>query len=302
MELSNIITSTKFFEFINNLDDLILDILYNPENGFVNLTSKNAIIEAENRVRYFDESANKIIEEAKLDNVQNIVEEKRNYLINTIKKHCDKQTLIWCDEIYHNCIDNCKTIIAINRDDKETVDKNIQKVLFIINWISNIKNLSEGEKNNLYNQFKKELNETIKANKFEIPNNKINSNEQIYLKLFFEIRNKDFINTDLDSYANDLTKEDLNYFKQIQASLSTYKINSVIDEINLAESAILLLNLKTDKEKYDFIKEIINDFTMCKIENKKITQEDKITAVKNRILKFKNSLNYFKDLIKQEKV
>ena len=135
MELSNIITSTKFFEFINNLDDLILDILYNPENGFVNLTSKNAIIEAENRIRSFDESANKIIEEAKLDNVQNIVEEKRNYLINTIKKHCDKQTLIWCDEIFHNCIDNCKTIIAINRDDKETVDKNIQKVLFIINWI-----------------------------------------------------------------------------------------------------------------------------------------------------------------------
>lgn len=301
MELSNIITGTKFFEFINNIDDLILDLLYSPENGYVNLSSKDAIIQAENKIRYFDEYVNKIIEEAKLNNIKDIVEEKRNFLIEAIKKHYSEQTIVWCDEVYQNCIENCKTIIAINRDEKETVNKNIQKVQYITNWISDIKNLTDKEKTDLYNQFQKELDETIRSNKFENPKNKT-SNEQIYLELFFKIKNKDFININLDSYTDELTKEDLNYLKQIQTNLSTYKINSIIDEIDLIESAIQISDLKTDKEKYEFIKEVLNDFILYKSENKKLAQEDKISVIKNRILKFKNSLNYFKNLIKQEKI
>ena len=301
MELSNIITDTKFFEFINNLDDLILDILYNPDNGYINLASKSAIVEAENKIRYFDECVNKTMQEAELNDVKDIIEEKRKFLIEAIKKHYIQQTIVWCDEVYQDYIENCKTIIAINRDEEETVNKNIQKVQFITNWISDIKNLSDKEKTDLYNQFQKELDETIRNNKFKNPKNKT-SNEQIFLELFFKIRDKDFINLNIDSYTDELIKEDLNYLKQIQANLSTYKINSIIDEIDLIESGIQISDLKTDKEKYEFIKEVLNDFMFYKSENKKLAQEDKISVIKNRILKFKNSLNYFKNLIKQEKI
>ncbi len=301
MEINNIIKSADFLEFVNNLDELVLDILYNQNTGYANLTSKTAINEAQNKLKEFDENARKLLENAALDDVSGVIEEKRQDLICAIKKHYNQQIFIWCDEIYKNCIENCKISIAINRDNIELSDKEFQKALNMISWISNVKQLSSDEEQVLFEQFNKELDEMIKSNTYELLKNKTKSDEKKFLELFYKIDTEDFLKLDLEKENEYLTKEDLNYFKQIQQNLSTYKSTSIKDEVSLLKNAIQILNLKDNKGKYIFIKEILNDFISFRIENKKLTNDDKITLVKRRISIFKDNSNYFKNQIKQEK-
>ncbi len=301
MEINNIIKSADFLEFVNNLDELVLDILYNQNSGYINLTSKTAINEAQNKLKEFDDSVRKLIEESELDDTSNVIREKREELISAIKKHYEQQVFIWCDEIYKNCLENCKVSIAINRDNVQISDKEFQKVLNMISWISNVKQLSLDEEHILFEQFNKELDKMIKSNTYELLKNKTRSNENKFLEFFYKIDDEEFLKFDFDKENETLTKEDINYFKQIQQSLNSFKSTSVKDEFNLLKNAIQILNLNNPKEKYDFLKEILNDFISFKIENKKLTNDDKITLVKRRISIFKDKSNYFKNQIKQDK-
>ncbi len=301
MEINNIIKSADFLEFVNNLDELVLDILYNQNTGYINLTSKMAINEAQNKLKEFDDNTRKLIEESGLDDVSGVIEEKREELIGVIKKHYENQVFIWCDEIYKNCIENCKISIAINRDDIKASDKEFQKVLNMISWISNVKQLSSDEEHILFEQFNKELDKMIKSNTFELLKNKTKSNENKFLEFFYKIDDEEFLKIDFNKENESLTKDDINYFKQIQQSLISFKSTSVKDEFNLLKNALQILNLNNAKEKYDFLKEVLNDFISFKIENKKLTNEDKISLVKRRISIFKDKSNYFKNQIKQDK-
>ena len=157
--MNSIIESANFFEFANSLDDLILEILYDSNKGYINTISKEAITQAQDKINYFDENTFKLIEEYKISNAENLIKEKRETLLSVIRKHYQEQALIWCDEIYRNCIENCKTLIAINRDNPEIADKNFQKALALINWISSIKNLNQKEQNILLDDFNRELGE-----------------------------------------------------------------------------------------------------------------------------------------------
>ena len=301
MEIKNIIKSTNFLDFVNNMDDLALEILYDPDSGYVNLTSKRAIDEAQNKLKYFDENIEKLIEKTNLDNTDKIIKEKREFLISVIKKHYKEQALVWCDEVYRNSMENCKTIIALNKDNKQIADNTFQKAIAMISWLSDIKKLSTKEENILFEQFNKELDEIIKSNGYKLLKPRTKSDETVFLDLFNKIKDRDFTNMDINSYSEDLTRYDLNYFKQIQTDLSTYKSTSIKDEIDIIQGAFSILNLKDNKEKYEFLKEVINDFMSFKAQNKKLSQEDKIHLIKHRVLIFKDRINYFKNQIKTEK-
>lgn len=297
----SIIESANFFEFANSLDDLILEILYDSNKGYINTISKEAITQAQDKINYFDENTFKLIEEYKISNAENLIKEKRETLLSVIRKHYQEQALIWCDEIYRNCIENCKTLIAINRDNPEIADKNFQKALALINWISSVKNLNQKEQNILLDDFNRELDEIIKSNKYNLLQNRIKSDEKTFIELYEKVKTEEFLELNLLNYEEKLSKEDFEYFKQLQNSLSSYKANSIKDEVRLIETGFEFLNLKNDKDKYDFIKQVLNDFSYSRFENKKLTKKDKAVLVKERILIFKNGDNYFKNLIKQEK-
>ncbi|MBR6298115.1 MAG: hypothetical protein IKR34_02605, partial [Candidatus Gastranaerophilales bacterium] len=213
--MNSIIESANFFEFANSLDDLILEILYDSNKGYINTISKEAITQAQDKINYFDENTFKLIEEYKISNAENLIKEKRETLLSVIRKHYQEQALIWCDEIYRSCIENCKTLIAINRDNQEIVDKNFQKALALINWISNIKNLNQEEQNILLEGFNRELDEIIKSNKYDVLQNRIKSDEKTFVELYEKVKTEEFLELNLLNYEEKLSKEDFEYFKQL---------------------------------------------------------------------------------------
>lgn len=306
MDLKNIIMSAEYLEFINKLDNIAYEILYSDENGYINLTSKEAVFEAKNKILEFEKKIEILKKDVFFENSGDIIKSKREKLAKEVKKHYEKQALLWCEEIYEETIENILTEILINKDDKETIDINFQKALSLISWIVEVKGLNEYEENLLLNDFNQKFDKTLKNKRVDfVSKMPEKSDESLFLKFYNLIisNEEEFLNIIFEEYSQKLITLDINYLKQLQNELKTYKNTQIKDEILIILSGVDILNLKNDKDKYDFILQVRNDFSSFKFENKKITKEDKISLVKTRIqifkenLNSKNSLNYFKKLI-----
>ena len=299
-----LLAGISYIEFVNNLDNLIYELLYSSDGGYTLLLSKNAVLGAQNVVDKFNHEAEKLKRQVDFTNSDKIIDEKRADLIKQVKKHYNAQSLAWADEVYQNMLENCFLQASIFKNDKDIQDKIYARILSGVSWIANVHNLDDETMNGLIklniDKFQNALNSDDKD---YIPKTNV---EKTDIDLFIELRemilkDKDkFLSVDLNSFRDKFIDEDFKYLNRLKRDMQTYKINAVKDDILLVNSAIDVLKIKNNGEKYNFIKLIENDFNS---QVDPIDESKKIELVKRRMKLFKNSLNneniseYFKSKI-----
>ncbi len=297
--------STSYLEFINELDNLVYELLYSQNGGYINLDSKDAVVEAKNIIEKFSYEASKIRKKVDFENADSIVKDKHKELLNQVEKHYNKEAIQWADNVYQDMIENCLMGVSINKEDKESTDKLYNRGLCAISWIKDVKNLNDEEQKKLVDGFNSEFFDNLYSNEEEyIPNR---APDQSNCTIFLEIRNlitedeNHFLTLDLSEFSSVLTQKDILYFSGIQKELATYKKTSQKDELFLIDSAMEILNLKNNEDKYSFVQQINDDFLLFMTNNKKIEEKDKITLVKRRIGLFGDKISketkYYKKLL-----
>ncbi len=303
--MNNLAKSIRNLEFINNLDNLINELLYSKEKGYVNLNSKQAIDEAINVVEEFDNEAIKLCDDIDFENLDEIIQEKRNELIYQIKKHYNSQAAIWAKEVYENIISNLALYVSINKTNKNYTDKIYNRGLCAISWYSGVMNLDKKVQTELIKDFNKKIINALnsKDNDFLKQKPKIKTDSKYFIelrKLILENEEK-FLSLNFDTKK--LSNEDITYFKKIQNELNTYKKNFIKDTIILIDCAIESLNLKNEDTTIDFIKQVENDFRYYISQNSKLELENQLELIKKRMQIFQDNNsknaknNYFKSLI-----
>ncbi len=295
MEINNILLATNYLDFINQIDALVWELLYSPDGGYTLLSSKDAVLEAQRVVEKYDYESSKIVKKTDFKDAQNIIKDKRKELITQIDKHYQKEALCWADNVYRDLIENCLLCVSINKENKESVDKLYNRALCAISWIKEVKCLNEQEQNALVEKFNDEFYAALYSNDED---NLLNRPAQkTDSALFLELRSlilddeKSFLSLDLNTLMRDLSQLDMAFFTKLKNDLTTYKKTSIKDEIMLVDSAINVLKLQNNEEKYQFIKQIDDDFLLFLTTNKKIDEEDKISLVKRRIDIYKDRFN-----------
>ena len=294
--MQNIINSVGFVEVINKIDNLINELLYSENSGFINLTSKDALDNSQKVLEKFNFEADKILKESSFSSLSEIINEKKEELLYQIQKHCTKEVQIWVDEVFNNMVDNCLLNISINVDNKELLEKNKNRIFSAIDWLSKIKNYSREEKNKLISSLNNKLKKALNSKDIDFveKDNPYNSD----FKLYFDLRNliatntKKFSELDFNDFKLKLSAKDILYFQKIQTRLNSNK-TSVLDEIKLVDYAIKSLNLTDENKKYELINNIQDDFNLIKDNN----YQEMIEKVKNRIEKFRNEQDYYKKLL-----
>ena len=125
----NLLSGISYVEFINNIDNLINELLYSPDNGYTALYSKNAVMSAQKVLDKFNHESQKLKRQVDFPDSDKIIDEKRADLIKQIKKHYEAQQLAWADEVYGNMLENCFLQASIFKDDKEVKDKIYARIL-----------------------------------------------------------------------------------------------------------------------------------------------------------------------------
>lgn len=303
MDFKQIIESIRHLEFINNLDNSINKLLYSADFGYINFTSKEALLNFEKYISKFDSECEKISSNTRTPNKDKIIEIKKKEYLTQIKKHFETQTLNWAQEIYQNRIENCLFQAAINKTNQAKLDEIYSNALCAISWIVEVNFLDEANKKTLIDNFNLEFEFALKSNDSNLlaePNPKTSSFKR-FMELFNLIQKDsgEFLNHNLDFENSFLTKEDLASFKQKQADLLTFKKTNVLDEISLINFALENLNLKKDEQKYQFIKEVENDFNLFISNNKKLDETNKIEIIKRRMNLFykKDKQDYYKKVL-----
>ncbi len=304
--MNNLAKNIKKVEFINNLDNLINELMYSKNNGYINLSSKEAVDGAIEVIEQFDNEVLKLCDEVDFENLDEIIQEKKNELIYQIKKHYYSQVTIWANEVYENIINNALLSISVNKTNKSYIDKIYNRGLCAISWYCGVINLNKKEQTNLIKDFNEQITKALnsKDSDFIQQELKTKTNSKYFLELRKLILNDEdkFLSLKLDT-TDKLSKEDIVYFKKIQTELNTYKKNFIKDTIILINSAIESLNLKDENKTVDFIKQVENDFRYYISQNSKLEFENQIELIKKRMQIFqefnlKNQKgNYFKKLI-----
>lgn len=306
MKENNLVISTYYLEFINNLDKLLWELLYS-ETGYTNLKGKDAVIEADKILQRFDFEANKLKKEVDFDNADLIIEEKKLEFIEIVKKHYQKQTVFWANNVYENLLDNCLLNATLHKDNSDMADRIYNRALSGVSWICEVNNFSDKEKSMLLDILNTEFKNAMNSKDSDyIPAIKA---EKSNPKLFLELRDcalKDedkFLAVDFKQYESDLNDDDIKYLSKIKNDMKTFKKISAKDDIFLINSAINILKLKSFEDKYKFIKEVDDDINIFLFKNKKIEEKDKLELIKRRMQLFKDYKNpeeislYYKNLI-----
>ncbi len=307
MNNENLLTSISYLEFINNIDNLVFDLLYSPNNGFTGLLSKNAVTSAQGYLEKFNHEAEKIKRQVDFNNADKIIEDKKNDLIKQIKKHYNIQVVAWADEVYQNMIENCFLQASAFRDDKDIQDKIYAKILSCVSWMANIHNLTDDEMSKIIKINLDKFYRALNSNDSDfIPKASIQKTDpNSYLEIRdLILKDKDkFLTIDFNSLNDKLDSSDIQKFNRTKNDIQTSKINSIKDDILLINSAIDVLKIKNNDEKYNFIKLVENDFYNSDVQTDNLDENKKIELIKRRMKLFKNSLNndsiseYFKSRI-----
>ena len=307
MNNENLLTSISYLEFINNIDNLVFDLLYSPSGGFTGLSSKSAVLGAQGYLDKFNHEAEKIKSQVDFNNAEKIIEDKKDDLIKQIKKHYNTQVVAWADEVYQNMIENCFLQASVFRDDKDAQDKIYAKILSCVSWMANIHNLSDDEMSKIIkinlDKFYRALNSNDSDFIPKVSAQKTNPNCYLEIRDLI-LKDKDkFLTIDFNSLNDKLDASDIQKFNRIKNDIQTSKINPIKDDILLINSAIDVLKIKNNDEKYNFIKLVENDFYNSDVQTDKLDENKKIELIKRRMKLFKNSLNndsiseYFKSRI-----
>ena len=306
MKENNLVASIYYLEFINKLDKLLWELLYS-ENGYINLSSKEAVVEADKVIERFDFEANKLRKDVDFDKADLIIDEKRAEFASIVKEHYQKQAVVWANDIYENMLDNSLLNVTLHKNNPNMVDKIYNRALSSAGWISEVNKFSEEDKKALFDILNKEFKSAINSKDSDyLPSMKADKSDP---KLFLELREQilkndiEFVSTNFEKFTSNLTDDDIRYLNKAKNDLKTFKKMSVKDEVLLINSAINILKLKTFEEKYKFIKEVDGDLSFFLFRNKSINEKDKIEIIKRRMYLFRDYINpeetssYFKNLI-----
>ncbi len=294
MEKDNILLSTCYLEFVNNIDGLIYNLLYDENTGYTNLSSKQAVVEAQKVIEKFDYEAQKSAQMSKFNESESIIAEKRKELESFINEYSSREMIVWAQEVFEENIDNSLFSAQIYKNKPEEIKKIFYKAINTIEWISDIKNLPMKTKETYINNLKSKIQKIIAQNDEDyLPKGfPLESDIKLFCKLRNDFLKNEFKEEDLKNSTDKLSKEDFNYIKRLNNDYNGYLKSSVTDEILLVNSAISLMKLKDEKEKYKFIKEVDGDITIFLSKNKKIDEKEKIELIKRRMKLFESSLKY----------
>ena len=296
MQINDIIKSANYIDTVNKIDNLINELLYSQEIGYINMTPEEAVQNAQSIIDKFNYESDKIIKESNLSNCSDLIKNKKDELIKTVKNQYEKQAVLWAREVFNHSIDNLILKLAVNKNNPDDTEKVYCEIHYLINWLTEAEKLTQEEKNALLNEINSSVQNVLNTpDENYIQNDSpLVSDENLFME-FFNLISSDinsFLAIDFNNYKLRLTNSDIAYFQTLKNRLNINK-TEVIDEINLENYALKLLNLKTNSEKYEFIKEIIDDFSL----NKNSKPEDKIPVVKRRLELFKNKESYFSKLL-----
>ena len=297
--MKNIIASLSTLELINKVDLVANELLYSSNDGFLNLTSKNAIEKKDSYVQKFDYEISKIQSNAMVSLSSQALSAKKKEFILKLEKHCSKQILIWIDEEYSKFLDNSFFELSIDKANATTIFSDLIQAL---NWYSSIKKLSKEEYNSYFSNLQTKFENALKSNDDDfIPKyNEQKTVESVFLELWLLILEDfdKFSNTDFSTYQDKLSRDDLNFFENIKTQIKNI---SVLDELLLINSALEVANLKNVDEKYQLIKALWADLAPKNKLQQEQGEEEKAKLIKRRLRLFKDknktSKEYFKELI-----
>lgn len=292
MDISNVVESVKFLDFINNIDGLIYELLY-AQDGYMSYSSKEAIEIAQEFIDKFDSQAEKFKQDIPIKQACEVISEKRSIFIALIEKHYKKQISIWAFDVYENLLSNSLVSLKIFKSDSVQRDLIYKKMLNAITWLCDINSLNEEQKQCLLDKFNEEFYSTLNStdSEFAIKTQPQFSDIHLYLKIrnLMLLEVDEFISLDLNNFSSKLSMQDINYFNKCKGLLLTSKKTATLDELRLVNSAIDVLGLKENKDIYDFILKIQNDFDSTRLNSKQLNEQDKIEIVKRRVKLFKDS-------------
>lgn len=301
------IESINYLEFINNLEDIFYDLLYSSQRGYINLHSKNAILEFSNFLEKFDWEVVKITEKIDYSNLSQIIEAKKEEFKSELRKHFDEEIKIWAQEVFDNLIQNLLFDIGLNKQDNKKLNLIYNRALSAVVWLCDIKKYNQEDKKalitNLNNEFQRAFNSSFAE--FAPKQRTLKSDSGLFLKIFTAYRQnyEEFMQIDFETTLNGISQEDLIYFNNLKTKSKTSQKTVQDDEIDLINCSLEILNLPLDNQKYQFIKLLLNDFNNFQTENKSLKEEDKISLAKRRMELFKDSISdkrdykYYKKLL-----
>ncbi|MBQ8848011.1 MAG: hypothetical protein IJ003_03615 [Candidatus Gastranaerophilales bacterium] len=298
----NVILSARYIDFINKLDLLVRNLLFS-DDGFIQLESKNAIDNYEKFIEKFDNEVLNLKKDIDFHNIDSVIQSKKEFFVDELNKHYKIQFEFWAMDVYQNFIQNSLILASISKDNDEKLFEIYNKAQEAINWISKIKKYNELQFKALILKFEEDFKSAISKQDSDYLNNATPKKDY---KLFLKLRNlilddlDEFNKLDLSAYKNKLDLKDINILTRYKSLLTTFRKTSLIDELKLVNSAILLQKFD-DKQRYDFILQLEDDFNYFYSVNKKIDEKEKTILVKRRMEIFlndiKKNLDYFKKLV-----
>lgn len=300
--MNNLVLSISYLEFTNKITSLINELLYSPNDGYMFLNSKDAVVGIDILLKKFNYEAQKIEKEYNFSDSNDFVKQKKNELLQIAKEHYEKEIINWADDVFDELADNILFKLA---NDKINAQMYYLNLCDAIEWLAKIKNFNKEEKNSILQNYKIKFEKALKTNisNFIPKKNPAKSDTDEFIRLWkLVLLDKDeFLEQNFDDLTLKLTNDDITFFNSIKNKIQNSIQNQIIDEIYLINSAIENCKLKKNVEIYDFIKMIQTDFNLFFEQNKKINEEDKIKLTKRRMALFldknKESKEYFKKLI-----
>lgn len=305
--MEKLINSINYVEYSNKIEKILFEFLYSTQNGYTNLKSKNAIENVQKYLEKFDLELDKLNNQYQIKNNDKLAFNIRKDYIRELKKHYEKSVEEWLDVTFEEKIENILFKVSLNKNNLTIIDSSYNKLLCLIGWYSKAKEYNLDEEKMLISKINKKFKNALRENfKNLLPKqNPQNSNENVYFKLRHVLRNSkdDFLKLDVNDFVEELTKEDLSYFNIAKQLVLNNDIGRLYDEIDLIDASFEIAQIKDEKEKYNFLKQIKNDFKNFKNENKTLKEEDKVQIIKRRIAilkegkSSKNNCKYFKTIL-----
>lgn len=286
--MENYILSIGYIELINEIDDLINKLLYSSKEGYINLSSKKAICEANNYLKKFDNQICNLENKFSIENFKEIITKKRNHFKRKIEEKYIKELKVWAFQVFKKNLDNCLLKANIEKENSALYENYFLEGLQVIEWYGNLIHLSQKDCVQIKEKFKKEFINSINSKDEFLTQTEIETEPKTYLTIRNNIINNEdlFLKTDFDDLNLKLNQNDRQYFKFVKNELKSYRKNKIKDEIIMINSLLNKYAIKNDT--YCLIKEIENDLIDFKKENKNIKDEDLIKLITRRIEIFKS--------------
>jgi translation elongation factor EF-G len=289
----NLIKDVLNIEFLNKIDNIIFELLYSANSGYITLNSKKAVENGQKYIEKLEKEIEKISQKYDIKNLKNIITQKQNEYIVQIKKHWQEELNIWIDEEFEKLISNIVFYGELNKNNAKLRENYYLFGINSIKWYCSTMNLEDSKCKNLIENFIIRFNDNKKIQSDETNSPlEIKTDYKTFISIWSAlIDNKNtFADYDLNSYANKLAPNDIVYFKEIQKELLSENKYDVLCEKNMIYFALNKIESNNDREKYDFIKNTEHKLNSLK-KKKDYSEEEKLKIIRKNISLFKSLKN-----------